>query len=436
LRTTPTISAKLRREAIPVSAGICGGVPARSSRWHVVEAGFGIERLAAPFGSAVEAGEDHRRFLNGEREELAIAAEPLEFGRCPRVRLWRSVRQHIGGEPLAGEWQGHHRQRLFGGGFFARHRTGWILLVLDRKKRRTAGAIEEVDEALLGGLRDSFDAPPVARHRHETRRRRRIAIPDVVADELEVPDPFARVRVERQQTVRESVVAEPIGAVEVARRRSGRHVDDPGALVERHSRPVVGAATILPGARGPRLVAVLPGMWNRVERPFECARADVVRADVSRRGRQGFADAAADDHQIPVDDAGRGEPHALRRRVAAQILAQVDPPACAECGDRLSGRRIERVDEIVCGGEDAALTGALPVHDGAVRSAALDARIERPEGRAGRGVHREGLVRRRIAVQDVVDDDGLRLHRARLAGVVGPGDGEIPHVGAVDLGQR
>ena len=55
--------------------------------------------------------------------------------------------------------------------------------------------------------------------------------------------------------------------------------------------------------------------------------------------------AAADDQQILVDDAGRGERDRLLRRVAAQILAQIDAARRAEARDRLAGARVERVDD-------------------------------------------------------------------------------------------
>jgi hypothetical protein len=52
-----------------------------------------------------------------------------------------------------------------------------------------------------------------------------------VADDLEMPEPFARRRVQGQQRIGEEVVAHAVRPVEVRGRRTGRDVDDAAALV-------------------------------------------------------------------------------------------------------------------------------------------------------------------------------------------------------------
>src|SRR6188768_2958929 len=101
-------------------------------------------------------------------------------------------------------------------------------------------------------------------------------------DELVVPKTPARRGVERNQAIRVEVVAEPVSAIEVAGRRSRRGKDDAPGLVEGHAGPTVRAAAVGPGLFGPRLVASLARMRNRVEAPAQHTGPHVVRADVTR----------------------------------------------------------------------------------------------------------------------------------------------------------
>ena len=209
------------------------------------------------------------------------------------VRSWRA------------KGAGLRRERLSIGGDLAGDGARRHLPVLDRIDRRAGHAIEDEDVPVLGRLRDGVDRLAVAPDRDEARRRGRVAIPDVVAHELEVPDELSRVGVEREQRVRVEVVANAVGAVEIGRRRSRRHVDDAARLVERHARPAVGAAVLAPRVLRPRLVAGLAWMRNGVKAPLQRAGACVVGADIARRRGQSFGHAPAEDQQVFVDDARR-----------------------------------------------------------------------------------------------------------------------------------
>ena len=79
------------------------------------------------------------------------------------------------------------------------------------------------------------------------------------------------------------------------------------------------------------------------------AGAHVVGANVPGRRRQALADAAADDQQILVDDAGRGQPNGLRLGGSAQIVAQVHAAVAAEARDRRARARVERVQVLILG---------------------------------------------------------------------------------------
>src|SRR5690606_25368982 len=98
-----------------------------------------------------------------------------------------------------------------------------------------------------------------------------------------MPEALARARVERDETIAEQVRADAIRAVVVVGRRAERDVDDAALRVDRHLAPRVDAAGIPIRVLRPRVVAELAGLRNRVKRPGELARHDVVRADVAGR---------------------------------------------------------------------------------------------------------------------------------------------------------
>src|SRR5262249_2378302 len=153
---------------------------------------------------------------------------------------------------------------------------------------------EDVHEPGLRHLRDGLHRLAVAPDRHEIWRGREVEVPQIVVQALEVPDALAGARVEREHAVGEQVVAGTVRAVKVERRRTGRR-ESPGVLlIDRDAGPRVRAAGDLPRVLRPGVVAELAGPWNRVERPADLSRVDVVRADVAGRGRQRLGDGAAD----------------------------------------------------------------------------------------------------------------------------------------------
>ena len=110
-------------------------------------------------------------------------------------------------------------------------------------------------------------------------------------DVLEVPEPLAGARVEREQAVAEQVRAGAVGAVVVVGRRAGREVGDAALRVDRDLAPGVGAADVLPGVLRPRLVAELAGMRHGVELPHQLAGDHVVGAQVAGRRHVALAGA-------------------------------------------------------------------------------------------------------------------------------------------------
>src|SRR5260370_6938263 len=101
-------------------------------------------------------------------------------------------------------------------------------------------------------------------------------------------------------------------------------------------------------------------MRYRVKAPSQFARAHIVRPDIARRRRKALRRPAADNQQILIDDSRRGERHRLLRRVAPQVLAQIDPPLPPEPRDRLAGTPVQRVHEAARPRENPPLTPLPP----------------------------------------------------------------------------
>ena len=95
------------------------------------------------------------------------------------------------------------RPRLLAGHVALRHRP-----LFDRPQRLAGHAIEDIEEAGLARVRDGVDLPAVVPHGDELRRRDVVEVPEVVMDGLEVPQPLAGLRVEREQAVGEEVLAD------------------------------------------------------------------------------------------------------------------------------------------------------------------------------------------------------------------------------------
>ncbi len=178
--------------------------------------------------------------------------------------------------------------------------------------------------------------PSVPRHRHEHRCLRRVAVPQVVVHELEVPDALAGLaRAGRARSCRtarrrcrsppqKSHAGEPIGRYTMPRRG-----------VDADPAPGVGSAHGLPGVLRPGVVAELAGPRDRVEGPADGARAHVVGADVAGGRRAGaLVHARAEDQQVAVHGArGRRQheqPLLECLRLAPEPVAQVDAAVVAE----------------------------------------------------------------------------------------------------------
>ena len=269
-------------------------------------------------------------------------------------------------------------------------------------------AIEHVEEAGLAGVSDRVHAPAVVPHGHELRRGDVVEVPQVVMHRLEVPEPLAGARVEREEAVGEEILADAIRAVEVVVRRSGRDVDDAAFFVDRHRAPVVHAADVLVGLLRPRVVAELAGQRHRVELPLLLTRDDVVRADVARRVHEGFAGRRSQNHQVLPDLAGTVRLNSSRVLLGArQPVPQIDDAVLAEGQDRLAGSRIDLLKETVDRKQQPSVfpVVALPVvHATAVNTGQP---LMDPDLSAGRRIQRDQRIAAPQCIHHVVDDNGI-----------------------------
>ena len=182
-------------------------------------------------------------------------------------------------------------------------------------------------------------------------------------------------------------------------------------------------------------------MWNGVKRPALAPGVDVERADVAGRRWQRLGHDRSDDQEIAVEHARRVHADAERARVTAlESLAQIDPAALAEPGQRLTGLRIERVQPVPRREIDAPVVAALPVHQPADPRACerlgVAVGVEAPDLGAGGRVQRKYAKLRRGRIQHAVRDDRLALHFRSVEGivrVVGPRHPQRADVGARDL---
>ena len=137
---------------------------------------------------------------------------------------------------------------------------------------------------MLRRLGDDIDFPSAAPDREQLGGGRQIVVPEIVMDDLPVPESLSGARVQRQEAVPKQVLAVPVRSVEVVSGRPGGNERDSALLVDRHLTPVVHAARGRQRFRGPRIRAKFTPARDRVENPFQLPGDDVEGVDVSGRG--------------------------------------------------------------------------------------------------------------------------------------------------------
>jgi len=150
-----------------------------------------------------------------------VRPQPGKLLQHGAVRLRRPVGDLVRREQLARKRRGLERSGCVGTVTSRRDRTSAHHL-LDREKRLAGFSAEHQTWPDFVICATAGMSCPVAADRDEVGRRRRIAIPKVVAGELVVPHVFARRGIEHQQAIRIQVVAAAVAAPEIKRRRPDR----------------------------------------------------------------------------------------------------------------------------------------------------------------------------------------------------------------------
>src|SRR4051812_6168796 len=249
-------------------------------------------------------------------------------------------------------------------------------------------------------------------------------IPDVMMHCLEVPDAFAGFRVQRQFTIAEQVIAQPVTTIKVKRGRTGRNVNDAGLLIYRHSGPVIGAAAFLPCVFRPGVITEFAGTRNGMKTPVLFSGANIIGADIPRKSGEGLGQTSTDDEEILVDDGGTGQRDEAGGHVSAKPLAQIDASLIAEACDRLASVSSELVNEVHDADDNATVfvVGAGPIRQTANGLGPDNTGVEFPFQFAGCGVEGKNFLRRRNAVQHPSYFNGTSLQTAGFSGVIRPGN--------------
>src|SRR5213592_810201 len=175
---------------------------------------------------------------------------------------------------------------------------------------------------------------------------------------------------------------------------------------------------------------------NGVKRPAQLATSNVEGTNVTRGRGESLGIAAADDHQIFVNDRWAGQGNRLSGgRFAAKIFAEVDAAFFRKRWDRPASRDVQSVEEIHHAHKNALVVAVGPIGQTAIWLRASNSRVELPKELAGRGIQRENLLRRRDSIKDSRDDNGAGLKAAFFLRVEAPCNGKALDVAAIDLGE-
>ena len=298
------------------------------------------------------------------------------------------------------------------------------------------------------------------------RRRRKVVVPQAVVDRLEVPNALAGLHVEADEALSEQVVARPVSAIIIVRRRRQREVDVPELLVAARRRPHVGVPRVLPRravlveAGQPCLVTRLALARDRVENPELLAGPHVVAAHVAgrhllerRHCRAGDVGDGRANHDDVVDDKWRRPPAEALDGPVVVPLNQVDLAAVAERGVSFAGLGVQRDQPGPDHREDARVAPVGPVRHASSREPSFRFfvfgrrwRVE-PDHRTCGGVERSNHAEARHDVEEPLCHEwrvlgsGRGGYRVALPRVIGdrrlpPDDLEIVDVVGVDFIER
>ena len=325
------------------------------------------------------------------------------------------------------------RRRVLAGHVALRNRP-----FLDRPDRLARNAIEHIEQSELRRLRDDIDRLAAVVHGQQLRSGDEIVVPQIMMQQLVVPEALAGAKVERQQRIAEQVVPFAIAAPQIEGRRAEREIPDATLLVDRELGPRVRAAGGLPRIGRPGVVAELARARNRVERPDEPAGQHIEGADVSGWRVVPFAGRRTKDEQILEHMARRSRLRAAGRKGRApEPLAQIHETVYAEARNRLTCSCVELLQVAARRKDDAAIRSilALPVVEPAIGRRAFGR--EGPDFLTGRRIEREHRAIFADHIHHVIHDKGAEGEAPCGARRwMEPLKLELIHVGFVDLPER
>src|SRR5579863_82446 len=121
------------------------------------------------------------------------------------MRLGSNVGDLLQGHALPGIRRWFHRKWLCGPGLLAGNGACRRLPLLDGEERFAGETIEDEGEPLLGYLSHSRDGLPIPMKRHQIRLSRQVIVPDIMMNDLVVPDELSGCRVEGNQAITEEI---------------------------------------------------------------------------------------------------------------------------------------------------------------------------------------------------------------------------------------
>src|SRR5690606_35890503 len=137
--------------------------------------------------------------------------------------------------------------------------------IFDAVDGLTRFAVEQEQQAYLVDDGDSGNRLAPLLDVDQRRGRSQVGVPDVVPDDLEVPEVLARVGIGRHEAAAEQVVALAVAAILIDRRRAERQVDDAALVIDGHQAPDVDAGPVAPAVAGPRVVKGFTFAGHRLE---------------------------------------------------------------------------------------------------------------------------------------------------------------------------
>ena len=239
-----------------------------------------VNAHARPFRSAIHSKIQIRMSKAGRSEKAGV--DTFEACGHKGCCFLCAVSEIGGGEFHLGKRLRQFGIGLVGGGLFARQITRGRPAHAKREDGFARHPVQQQRVAVLGRGRDHIHPLAISRDGGQVRRCRHVAIPKVVGNLLEMPQPLACSRVQSDQAVGKKIIAVMSHTDEIRLRSAGGDVRDAAHFVHHHARPIVGCVILgsIPG-----VVAKFAGMRHRVKCPQLFARPRVKSPDILFKSR-------------------------------------------------------------------------------------------------------------------------------------------------------